>query len=188
MIRIPADELHQISDLADRKFDAVRVVGKKRPIRAASNEDAEAVIALWTEAYFSEGEGGRDTPYVRSDFEATADAAAHFIVAELDDSVVGVVALLAPGEPTRAVANDDEAELARLVVASTARRQGIGRALADRIAELARGEGWKSIVLWSRPYQRAGHRLYESLGYCRCRERDSVDETGFKRLVFRLEL
>lgn len=157
-------------------------------IRAATEEDAEAIAALWTEAYYDEGEGGRDTPYARSDFEQTAAAAAHLLVAEQDGAVLGVVALLAPGEPSRAVALEDEAELARLVVSSTARRQGIGRALTDRCAELARNEGWPAISLWSRPYQRAGHRLYESLGYRRHPERDSTDETGFGRLVFRLGL
>ena len=157
-------------------------------IRPATSEDAEAVVALWTEAYFSEGEGGRDTPYVRSDFAETEAAAAHLLVAERDGAVLGVVALLAPDEPTRAVALDGEAELARLVVSSTARRQGIARALANRCAELAQGEGWPAISLWSRPYQRAGHHLYESLGYQRQPERDSTDETGFERLVFRLDI
>lgn len=157
-------------------------------IRAATAEDAEAIAALWTEAYFSEGEGGRDTPYSRSDFDETEAAAAHLLVAERNGAVVGIVALLAPDEPTRAVALDDEAELARLVVSSAARRQGIGRALVERCAELARSEDWPAISLWSRPYQRAGHHLYESLGYQRQPERDSTDETGFGRLVFRLEL
>ena len=157
-------------------------------IRAAADEDAEAVVALWTEAYFNEGEGGRDAPYARSDFEETATAATHLLVSELDGIVVGVVALLAPGEPNRAVAADDEAELARLVVSATARGRGIGRALANRCTELARSKGWPAIALWSRPYQRAGHRLYESLGYKRQPERDSVDETGFERLVYRLAL
>jgi ribosomal protein S18 acetylase RimI-like enzyme len=157
-------------------------------IRAATDEDAEAIIALWTEAYFDEGEGGRDAPYSRSDFEQTRAAAAHLLVAEVDSAVLGVVALLGPGEPSRAVALPDEAELARLAVGSAARRQGIGRALADRCAELARNEGWPAISLWSRPYQRAGHRLYESLGYQRQHERDSTDETGFGRLVFHLKL
>lgn len=157
-------------------------------IRAAAGKDAEVIVALWTEAYFTEGEGGRDAPYARSDFEETEAAAAHLLVAEIDDAVVGVVALLAPDEPTRAVALEGEAELARLVVSSAARRRGIGRALANRCAELARSEGWLAVSLWSRPYQRAGHRLYESLGYRRQPERDSTDETGFDRLVFRLEL
>lgn len=157
-------------------------------IRVATDADAEAIAALWTEAYFEEGEGGRDTPYARSDFEQTQAAAAHLLVAEQDGAVVGVVALLAPDEPSRAVAAEGEAELARLVVSSAARRQGIGRALVDRCAELARNEGWPAVSLWSRPYQRAGHRLYESLGYRRTPERDSTDETGFDRLVFRLRL
>ncbi len=157
-------------------------------IRAAGDEDAEAIVALWTEAYYDEGEGGRDAPYARADFEQTQAAAAHLLVAEQDGAVVGVVALLAPDQPSRAVALPDEAELARLVVSSTFRRQGVGRALADRCAELTRSEEWSAISLWSRPYQRAGHRLYESLGYRRRPERDSVDETGFDRLVFRLDL
>jgi ribosomal protein S18 acetylase RimI-like enzyme len=157
-------------------------------IRAAAGKDAEAIAALWTEAYFDEGEGGRDTPYARSDFEETEAIAAHLLVAERDGAVVGVVALLAPGEPSRAVALAGEAELARLVVSSMARRHGVGRALADRSAELARSEGWPAISLWSRPYQQAGHRLYESLGYKRQPERDSTDETGFDRLVFRIDL
>jgi ribosomal protein S18 acetylase RimI-like enzyme len=157
-------------------------------IRVANDGDAEAIAALWTEAYFDEGEGGRDAPYDRSDFEQTESAAAHLLVAERDGVVVGVVALLAPAEPTRAVALEDEAELARLVISSTARRQGIGRALANRCTELAQDKGWPAIALWSRPYQRAGHRLYESLGYQRQPERDSTDETGFDRLVFCLGL
>lgn len=157
-------------------------------IRAATDGDAKAIAALWTEAYFDEGEGGRDTPYARSDFEQTKTAAAHLLVAERDGAVVGVIALLAPGAPSRAVALEDEVELARLVVSSTSRRQGIGRALANRCTELAQGEGRTAISLWSRPYQRSGHRLYESLGYQRQPERDSVDETGFGRLVFRLDI
>jgi ribosomal protein S18 acetylase RimI-like enzyme len=157
-------------------------------IRDAREDDAGAVAALWTEAYFTEGEGGRDTPYGRADFDATAAAAAHFLIAEHDGEVVGVVALLAPGEPSRAVAREGEAELTRLVVASGIRRGGVGRALALRCEAIARAEGWSAIALWSRPYQTAGHRLYESLGYTRLPERDSVDETGHGRIVFRLSL
>lgn len=156
-------------------------------IRAAHERDAEAVIALWTEAYFREGEGGRDSAYARADFDATAAAAAHFLVAERDGEVVGAVALLAPEEPSRAVAADGEAELARLVVAAADRRRGVGRALVQRCAELARENGWEAIALWSRPYQTAGHRLYESLGYVRVPERDGIDGTGFARLVYRLD-
>jgi ribosomal protein S18 acetylase RimI-like enzyme len=156
-------------------------------IRSAREADADAVVALWTAAYFAEGEGGRDAPYARPDFDATAATAERLLVAELDGTVVGVVALLAPGT-MRAVAVEGEAELSRLVVSAAARRRGIGRALTERCTDLARDRGWPAIVLWSRPYQTAAHRLYESLGYRRRPERDVIDETGFGRLVFRLKL
>lgn len=158
------------------------------PIREASEHDGPAIVDLWTEAYFTEGEGGRDMPYELAEFEETAASATHLLVAERKGEVVGVVALLAPDEPSRAIAGEGEAELARLVVGSGTRRRGIGRALAERCAELARAEGWPAIALWSRPYQTAGHRLYESLGYARLPERDSIDDTGHGRLVFRLSI
>ena len=44
------------------------------------------------------------------------------------------------------------------------------------------------MALWSRPYQQAAHRLYESLGYRRAPERDRIDDSGHARLVFRLAL
>lgn len=157
-------------------------------LRKAETSDAAAVMALWTGAYFTEGEGGRDRPYERAEFEATAATAAHLLVAERGGRAVGVVALLGPGAPGVAVAKAGEAELCRLAVAPGARRLGTGRALAERCEQLARDGGWSAIALWSREYQRAAHRLYESLGYERRPGRDETDETGHSRLVFRLDL
>jgi N-acetyltransferase len=156
-------------------------------IREATTRDAAAVIALWTQAYVTEGEGGRDDPYSEAEFAETAERGEVF-VAERDGEVVGVVALLPPGAEGRAVAAGSEAELARLAVAAAARRAGVGDALVERCERRAREAGWEAIALWSRPYQRAGHCLYERRGYRRAPERDSVDETGYGRLVFRLGL
>jgi ribosomal protein S18 acetylase RimI-like enzyme len=154
-------------------------------LRRAETRDAKAVVALWTEAYFSEGEGGRATPYARRDFEK-AMAAGDVFVAGPAGKAVGVVVMVAPGTPGMAVARDEEAELCLLAVSSQARREGIGRALVERCTDLAREKGWPAIALWSRPYQTAAHRLYESLGYRRLPDRDEGDATGFARLVFRL--
>lgn len=156
-------------------------------LRKAETRDAEAVVALWTEAYFHEGEGGRTTPYTKTDFEK-AMAAGEILVAGSPGKAVGVVVLVPPGTPGTAVAGGEEAELCLLAVSSPARRQGIGRALVERCAGLAREKGWEAIALWSRPYQTAAHRLYESLGYRRRPERDETDTTGFARLVFQLQL
>lgn len=156
-------------------------------IREATAEDAPVVTALWTQAYVTEGKGGRTEPYVEADFFDAVERGEVF-VAEREGEVAGVVVLLHPGAPGRAVAIDGEAELARLAVAPTARRAGIGGALVERCEQRAREAGWEAIALWSRRYQEAAHRLYEARGYSRAPERDSVDETGRERLVFRLDL
>lgn len=155
-------------------------------IRDASRRDAGAVIALWTEGYVTEG-GGRTEPYDESEYLDTARRGRVF-VAERAGSVVGVVALVAPGAEGRAVARGGEAELSRLAVSAAARRRGIGAALVERCETLAREEAWEAIALWSRRYQVAAHRLYESRGYVRTPAHDSVDETGHERLAFRLDL
>lgn len=156
-------------------------------IRDAHERDGTAIVDLWTKAYVSEGEGGRTAPYAEADFLETARAGQVF-VAETQGTLIGVVALSAPGAPGRAVARGDEAELSRLVVAASARRACVGQALVTRCEETARAAGWSAIALWSRPYQTAAHRLYESRGYERLPERDRTDDSGHERLVFRLAL
>jgi ribosomal protein S18 acetylase RimI-like enzyme len=156
-------------------------------IRGAGAPDAEAIVDLWTAAYVSAGEGGRTAPYVEADFFETARHGEIFVT-EQAGAVVGVVALAAPGAPGRAVAQADEAELSRLVVSAAARRLGVGRELVEHCHGIAEAAGSSAIALWSRRYQRAAHRLYESLGYERVPERNRTDESGHERLVFRLTL
>lgn len=157
------------------------------PVREAGERDAVAIVDLWTAAYVDEGEGGRALPYSEADFLEMAECGRVF-VAEREDAVVGVVALSPPGAPDQAVAQAGEAELSRLVVAASARRLGIGRVLVGHCHELARASDWSAIALWSRPYQTAAHRLYESFGYRRLPERDRFDDSGYERFVFRLDI
>ena len=156
-------------------------------IRPATESDAAAVTALWTEGYSGRGEGeGRTAPYEERElFEAMERS--RVFVAELAGEVVAVVAFGSPQAPGRVVAGAGEAELSRLAVGAGARRQGVGRALAELCAEQARQESAAALALWSRPYQVEAHRLYESLGYRRAPQRDSRDEDG-ARLVFLLDL
>jgi ribosomal protein S18 acetylase RimI-like enzyme len=156
-------------------------------LREADKRDASAIADLWTEAYFREGEGGRTTPYAEADFFETAQRSQVF-AAEREGTVVGVVALAGPGAASPEVARSDEAELSRLVVSASARRLGVGQALVNHCHEIATAAGWTAIALWSRRYQTAAHRLYESLGYERVPERDRTDGSGHERLVFRLAL
>lgn len=156
-------------------------------IREATGRDADAVAELWTEAYVTLGVAGRTKPYTEADF---LDSARHgeILVADGPEGIAGAVVLFAPGAPGRVIGEPEEAELLRLGVASSSRGVGVGRALAGFCERRARAAGWSAIALWSRPCQVEAHRLYESLGYRRVPERDSVDETGHARLVFCLAL
>ncbi|HEY1286066.1 MAG TPA: GNAT family N-acetyltransferase [Solirubrobacterales bacterium] len=156
-------------------------------LRPATSTDAIAVAGLWTEAYVTRGVSGRSEPYSAADFERSLrEGEVH--VAENEGSVVGVVVLRGPSAPGRAVAGEGEAELSRLAVSIGHRGGGIGRALAELCRERARRAGWPAIALWSRPGQVEAHRLYESLGYRRLPERDTIDASGRPRVVFRLVL
>lgn len=150
--------------------------------RPAWDADGEAVAALWTEAYAGRGEGeGRTRPYSVAEFADSARRGEPFVVEE-GGEVLGVVVFLPPGAEGAAIAAAGEAELSRLAVAASARRRGVGRALAELCERRARECGADGLVLWSRPYQVEAHRLYESLGYRRAPERDSSDPEG-RRVV-----
>ena len=156
-------------------------------IRPAGEGDAAAVTELWTEGYSGRGAGeGRRAPYEEWEFLDAAERCRLF-VAEAGGEVAAVVGFAPPQAPRKVVAGAGEAELSRLAVAAAARRQGVGRALAQHCAAEARATGAAALALWSRPHQVEAHRLYESLGYRRMPERDSEDAEG-RRLVFLLAL
>ena len=153
-------------------------------VRPVAEEDAEAVVRIWTEAYTGPGKDGRTKPYELLEFfEFTRDGRC-FVAVEAGE-VVGVVIFRSPRSSGMAVAEGEEAELSRLAVAERAQRAGVGRALVDLCTELASECGAEAIALWSRPYQLEAHRLYESVGYRRQPHRDRDDEAA-RRLVFRL--
>ena len=153
-------------------------------IRPGREDDAAAVTALWTEAYTRRGPEGRATPYAEREYFDSYGVGRVFVVEE-DGTAVGVIVFLPPG--TVEWTEPGEAALTRLAVAESARGEGTGRALAELCGAEARAAGAAAIALWSRPYQVAAHRLYESLGYRRVAARDGSDADG-GRWVFVLPL
>jgi GNAT superfamily N-acetyltransferase len=149
-------------------------------IGLAAAEDAPAVAELWTEAFLTGDPQGVSAPYSTADFDDT-DEVATVLVARIDDAITGSVSLF--DSDHEGINGAGEAELSRLAVRRHARGQGIGRALVERAHELARERGDGAVVLWSGPHQVEGHRLYESLGYERAPERDTIED-GRERLVF----
>jgi ribosomal protein S18 acetylase RimI-like enzyme len=154
-------------------------------IARAVAEDFEAVAALWTEAYVDLGDGSRTVPYRVEEVEDSARDGALFVALQ-GSQIVGAVAIYLPGDEGGAVRSDDEAEVSRLAVSVSARRQGIARSLLAHCHELAAASPAVATALWSRPTQVDAHRLYESLGYRRVPERDCDDSSGGRRVIYRL--
>jgi ribosomal protein S18 acetylase RimI-like enzyme len=99
--------------------------------------------------------------------------------AELD----GVVVIYRAGARPDQIAERGEIELSRLVVARSARGNGLGRQLVQLC--LRRGEECDAsgAVLWSQPHQVEAHRLYGALGFSRAPQRDRENAEG-PQLVF----
>ncbi len=76
---------------------------------------------------------------------------------------------------------DGAAELKRLYVVPALRRQGLGRALMDAIANAARGLGYPELKLDFIPSMAEGHALYRTLGFV---EIERYNQNPNPKLVF----
>ena len=100
-----------------------------------------------------------------------ADIPAHYLshprgnfwVAELDESVVGIVGI----QPTE---QEEEAELRRMSVSSTVRRQGIGRRLLETTEDFCREKGYSRIGLSTVAILQPALAMYRRYGYTTVKE------------------
>lgn len=136
-------------------------------IRAVSSLDADALAQLTDLLIAVVAEGasvGFLPPLARVDAErywkGVPGPSTTLLVAERDGRIVGTAQLhLAPQANAR-----HRAEVAKVLVDPGARRQGIGRALMQRIEEVAREVGRTLLILDTRAGD-VSNDLYRSLGY-----------------------
>ncbi len=161
-------------------------------IRQARPDELRAVGDVTLDAYIADGLMEAHDAYatVIADAAARASTATLLVAvdADADESIIGSVTFCRAGNPYAELARPGEAEFRMLGVASTARRRGVGQALAQVCIDLARRHGDHAIVLSSQPTMPGAHRIYERLGFVRVPERDHEPEPGVMLLVFRYEL
>jgi GNAT superfamily N-acetyltransferase len=133
-------------------------------VRRAEQRDLDALLSLYAE--LAEGDAAR-LPGERTHAAAVLAAALgdpqrSLLVAELEGVVVGAADLLVVpnlthrGEPWAIVEN--------VVVATAARRGGVGRALLTHVIALARSAGCYKLQLLSAKHRVEAHAFYASLG------------------------
>ena len=95
-------------------------------------------------------------PWSANDFAECVASGVPFLVAERRAVVAGYVV---------AHCAADEGEILNLGVAVAYRRQGIARALVERVLEALAGRGVRTVYLEVRTSNASARRLYESLGF-----------------------
>jgi GNAT superfamily N-acetyltransferase len=130
--------------------------------------DREAVRGLWLE-YLRWGNDELETRHgFRLPVEATVDQdlagiakfeppEGHLLLAFDGDPAIGIACLRRIGSAT--------AEIKRMYVQPSHRGRGVGRALLDRLIELATSDGYQRIRLDSPDFMTTAHALYRSGGF-----------------------
>ncbi len=130
-------------------------------IRSASLDDVVLISVLATttfyEAYFEQDDPHDLANYISESFdiervrEEFADAASHFLIAELDEKAVGYARLVA-GSRHSSITTENTMELRRIYVLEHVWRTGVGETLLSECITTARDSGAASIWLgvWER--------------------------------------
>jgi acetyltransferase len=142
-----------------QRFSARRL-GEQRPGLAAlliDNVNAGAAVSFLAPLLPEAAEH-----YWKGVETALAQGHTELLVAERDGLVVGAVQLVLSPWPN----GRHRAEVAKLLVLGSARRQGIARSLMREVDEVARSHGRTLLVLDTREGD-AGESLYQGLGYVR---------------------
>jgi ribosomal protein S18 acetylase RimI-like enzyme len=154
-------------------------------VRPAKEAEAAEVAELWTSVFVHEQGIGRP-PWSTADVRVAA-AMGDIFVAEHEQRVIGAVALVPHGQRLASIACAQESQVLWLAVGRSNRRYGVAAALLRQCTTNARHRGDAAIVLWTRASMGAAQSLYQTLGYVRTPERDSVPGRG-RQITYRLAL
>jgi ribosomal protein S18 acetylase RimI-like enzyme len=124
-------------------------------VRAATDADIDAVLAVWAEARSRAAQTPDDPGVVQQLLDRDPGA---LLVADSDGEVIGV--LIAGWDGWRG-------NVYRLAVLPSHRREGIARELVDAGHERLRAQGARRVTALVGGEEGAAHRLWRALGYQR---------------------
>lgn len=159
-------------------------------IRPAAPADFDAVGRLTVAAYRADGQLDGLDPYERRLLDVASRAHDNEVLVAVDDAdrVLGAVTILAPGSELVELSRPGEAEFRMLAVDPAAQGQGVGAALVTACVDRARERRATALVISSRDFAKAAHRLYQRMGFVRVPELDWSPEPGVRLVALRLEL
>jgi GNAT superfamily N-acetyltransferase len=133
-------------------------------VRRASQSDLSALLSLYEELAGSKITAAPDDRASSEPLlaEILADPRRELAVAVLDGELVGAADLLIVPNLTHRC--EPWAIVENVIVASTARRTGVGRALMGHLIELAQRAGCYKLQLLSGKHRTEAHEFYRSMG------------------------
>ncbi|MDA3643384.1 GNAT family N-acetyltransferase [Saccharopolyspora indica] len=158
-------------------------------IRVARPEEYAAIGEIAVRAYTEAAALPTDVDYA-SVLRNAADRAekAELLVALTGDEPLGTVTVVRPGTAYAEVSRPGELEFRMLAVTPQAMGNGVGRALVRAVIDRAREQGLERVVLCVKDTSTSAQRLYRSLGFERCPDRDWKPVPDVSLLAFALEL
>ncbi|MBI4716730.1 MAG: GNAT family N-acetyltransferase [Planctomycetes bacterium] len=151
-------------------------------LRAATPDDTPGIHALIAGVFADYGyvlDVEREDPHLRDPGVYFRSNGGEAWVVEEEEVIVACAAVALHAQA---------AELKSLYVSATRRRRGWGRRLVQMAMEHARRAGRASMFLWSDTRFAEAHRLYESLGFRRTGERNTVCTNTFSEYRFERSL
>ena len=134
-------------------------------IRAVVDEDSDMILGILRDV-FAEYDGCvlelSEVPELLKPAAWIAEVGGRYWIAELDDQIVGMVALV-PSDPSLG-------ELRKLYTVAGGRGIGLGRRLIELVEGEARARGMQRVHLWTDTRFVTAHSVYERCGYVRLPE------------------
>ena len=130
--------------------------------REASLEDIEGLDRLYLQ--LSGDDHGLSPRYKEIFAQMRSDSAYHLLVAVNEDNVV-VGSILGIICKSLAAHYESFLVIEDVIVDDSLRRAGIGRALFEKIEEIAKEDSCAYSILVSSGFRTGAHRFYESVGY-----------------------
>jgi ribosomal protein S18 acetylase RimI-like enzyme len=158
-------------------------------IRAAHDDELDAIGRATLEAYEASGILGSDPGYRAQLLDAASrHAAGEVLVAVVDHAVVGSVTYCPAGTAFAELSDPGEAEFRMLAVDPAARGRGVAKALIAACVERAGAEGLARLVLSVIAHNHAAAALYASVGFTRVPARDWRPSPGTLLEVWAVDL
>lgn len=153
--------------------------------REATDPDVGSIAELWDEL---RGQGGRVGPFgppstavaIRARLEALrADVTHRVIVAEIDETVVGMAVL--SRLPVTPISDVESVQISFMHVRDDRRRRGVGRAIVSAATQFAADAGAEYVTVEVFPGARESNRFFARLGFSPLVVRRAIATTALQK-------